>query len=175
MTLLKCALNISVREGKHIEMKVVWGITQTVGWSLLWPVRFQCVRVWILTGVPCINKHIWLNVYLFPTGPGPSGMHKSGCVSVWHLRCVVFLLCMAHAWCLHVCLCILIWELMWCVSFCNFKHSTSGKRNKAAHDLHYLPAVSVSLPYNELCINFSSSLSFLNVLLLCGTRLALSV
>ena len=64
---------------------------------------------------------------------------------------------------------------MQCVSFCNIKHNTCGERRTATLDFDYLPAVSVSLPYNELYITFSPSLSFLNILLLYGARLSLSV
>jgi hypothetical protein len=100
------------RGGERERERLHVGDNTNSGVVVLWPIRFQCVRVWILTGVPCIYRHIWLNVYLFPAGPWPPGMHKSGSISVWHLCCVVILVCRAHALRVHVCLCILIWELM---------------------------------------------------------------
>ena len=70
LTFFKCAENFSVRELKKSETNVMeeycWAITQVaqgVRSVMPWPIRCQCVGVWISTCLPCIYAYNLPQVY----------------------------------------------------------------------------------------------------------------
>jgi hypothetical protein len=46
------------RDTKKVVGKYCWAITLG-GAVMLWPIRFQCVAVWILPGLPCVFTYSW--------------------------------------------------------------------------------------------------------------------